>query len=183
VSLLGLADAVQSHFRANEVPANVVFGRRERAKVINQGPGGANRVVICPGTPQGKMGRMGLDGLQPGARKDFGRARALAQWESIATVYVWAVDNAQRENEIAQYCAAVELLETTLQAIHTFAAGNYKLGDVDADATALERMYGFELSFTLFYQFPLLSTKPDRVIPIAHTETKSLLDERPAQGA
>lgn len=182
MSLFGLADAVQTYFRAQEIPANVVFGRRERGKTINQGAGGANRVVISPGTPQGKMGRMSLDGIQPGPRAAFGRARALTSWESIATVYVWAADNTQRESEVAQYCAAVDLLESTIQAIHSFAVGNYKLGDVDADATALERMHGFELSFTLFYSFPLLSTKPDRIIPAAHTETKSLLEEPPAQG-
>lgn len=124
---VALAAAVAQFFQANGVSAKVDFGWRARYTILNQGPGGANRVVFMPGkvppdvgVPKSiEAGELG----KPQQSVGF-NPRPLMQWRQIITVSIWGVAGPSYQggaglgDEASQYAAAVDLLEATVQAVH-----------------------------------------------------------------
>lgn len=152
---------VKTRFTA-EGPAgcNVVFGRREPTKQINQGTGRANRVVFMPGDPGGKMGKYEVAKLR---RNAFGQkqVRSLFTVQEILTVYVWAVDasgvdapaqSASLNDEEKQYEACRLLHDFVLRAIYrstNVGHGSITLSDPQWVIDKTERVFGRELFFTI----------------------------------
>ena len=124
-SALGaLTEAIRAYFDANAISARVEFGLRARSEQINQGPGGASRVVIIPGKYSGELAPKGLDGgrfaapMHTHARPE---PNELLDDDNLATLSVWGVDASSPlaiRSELAQYEATQRLLEQTVQAIH-----------------------------------------------------------------
>src|SRR5581483_465297 len=119
-----LVTTVQQYFTAQGITAKVDFGRKARDKVVNQGPGGANRVVFMPGDPGGSAGKIS------GARQNVGQnPRPILTWEKLLTVSVWAVDTSDPANELLQFAAVEALFEATVAAIRSCAHADGRIGD------------------------------------------------------
>lgn len=126
--LLALTAGVQAFFQAQGLTATVAFGWKARSQQLNQGPGGASRVVFMPGrVPPDSDAPKSIDAgeiLQPRmptANKD--NPRALRQWKQLVTLSVWGVagdgytGGLGLGDEASQYAATIDLFEATLQAI------------------------------------------------------------------
>lgn len=119
--LLALVDGVQDFLTAQSWDVRVTFGWKERVKILNQGPGGASRVVFMPGRmpPEGTAVPRPVDAgafTKPRIKED--NPRPLVWWHKVVTVSIWGVDTTRLNDERAQYAAAVDLVEATTQAIH-----------------------------------------------------------------
>jgi len=145
-----------------------VVGRRERSKLINQSPVGANRVLFIQ-PPDGARGT-----LKRGQQAHT-EPRAILQWDRMVTLSVWACDSTALDDEHAQIEAAESLLELTLQAIrravHTESLrsffGSIEFGTVREMVTSKELYNGVEfqvdmsLSSSLFdRQLEITRPKP-----------------------
>lgn len=151
-----LFDGIVAVFAADAAPnpsrVSIVFGWREVAKQINQGPGGANRIVIHPGLPGEKTGRFGshMPVHKPGRNP-----RSLATRIEIFTAYIWAVDGTDEttlRNERAQWRAARMLYDAFDRAAYlvTHTDGDVGVGPVtwlaeDWNLDKSERGYGAEV--------------------------------------
>lgn len=140
---------VVDRFADDELTANIVFGWREPAKQINQGPGRANRVCFVPGV-DGKAGDYGPARF-PGTRND-GSPRHLATFHELVSVYVWAFDGDAPNDELKQYEACRDLHDSVVRAIYL--SPNVKprqmaLSDPKWLVDRKERRFGVELVFTI----------------------------------
>jgi hypothetical protein len=145
--LVALYQAVKQRFADEGTTANVVFGRRETAKQVNQGTGGANRVIFEPG----RDGRMGsyLPAKYPG--RD---TRPLGCLREYATVYCWASAGGTGSNdESAHYEAARLLHDATYRSLYLASFDEVlctlRFGDPSWILAKTERFYGYECQFTL----------------------------------
>jgi len=142
---------------AGGATANVVFGKREPTKQVNQGPGRANRVVFSPGDPSGKAGT--LEGAKLDRRGVFGgrkrTSRSLATFRELATVYCWAcdaTDAATKNDESKQYDAARLLFDQVVRAIYrspNVGHGGFKISGAQWIQNKVERVDGAEIMFLL----------------------------------
>ncbi|WP_437623385.1 hypothetical protein [Sorangium sp. So ce1151] len=142
------------------VTAEVVFGRREPAKQVNQGAGRANRVVFAPGDDSGSLGGYEAP-VKPGRNP-----RPLWDWTFVGRVYVWTFDPAAPNDEVAQWESLVELHDFVIEAIHSYAAGFYAPSSPRLLGTT-ERRFGEEMVFLLDHRQPVVATpRPTREAPI-----------------
>lgn len=168
MGLLTLDTGVAAWFVKNSVTAQVEFGRRRRAMQINQGPGGANRVIFSPGDSSGKLGKIGAVHL-PGPREAAARARSLADASAIVAVYVWACDPTKDpSDERAHWAAALDLQEWTIRAVHEVYGRNHTWGDWGMTPEPDVHVYGVELVSALTISFPFLSKAPAIDYPTSH---------------
>jgi hypothetical protein len=142
--LLALRDGVAAYFLAQGVPATVgQVGIKYRYFQVNEGPGGAMRVVFMPGEYDGSDApRTRRGGTLSPPRKASGQdskrfavpslsdpsgfvpgpstlnPAPLASNTEIATVSVWAVDPLDPQDEESAYIATFDLFELTLEAMH-----------------------------------------------------------------
>lgn len=173
--LVALVAAVQSYFDAHDVTAKVVLGWKQPTQQINQGPGGANRVVFIPSDPTGKGGKI-VAPQQPGLR-NFGdpadvAARALYDWERFVIVSVWAADGSDPHDEGKQIEAVEDLFESTIQAVHAFAKNNARWGDVAWTTSPVEHVFGRELRAGLTFRHPLFDSPAGVAFPALGPLTK-----------
>lgn len=160
MGLLTLDTAVAAWFVTNGVTAKVEFGRRRRAMQINQGPGGANRVIFSPGDPSGKLGKLGPVHL-PGQREAANRARSIADAKALVTVYVWACDPTKDpSDERSHWSAALDLQEWTMRAVHEVYGRNHAWGEWEVTPEPDVHVYGVELVSALTISFPFLGKPP-----------------------
>lgn len=160
----------------------VLFGWREYSKQINQGPGGANRIVFLPG--DGTDG--GADGefsgplnvgprdliLPPAVGVDAPpglRGRHLFDWRRHATISVWGADPARPQDDAASYEAVDRLVEDLLQGLQGTIPGLYKLGAPSWAKGQLDQLYGRELLLPLqlkatVFDIPSATVAPSPVI-------------------
>jgi hypothetical protein len=115
-SLSQLALAMQENLVEYGSSAVVAFGWRARQQVINQGPGGASRIVLIPGDPDsgnaGTLERGHLVSTNP---------RVLLTWGKLVTMSVWGVDSssdAALQDEAKQAIATENLFELAVRAAH-----------------------------------------------------------------
>ncbi|WP_437279344.1 hypothetical protein WME90_01950 [Sorangium sp. So ce375] len=160
MSFTGLYRHVRDHLANAQVTAEVVFGRREIGKQINQGANRANRVVFAPGDEGGSIG-----GYEPPV-KTGRNPRSLWDWMFVGRVYVWAYDPAAPNDEVANWESLVELHDFVLEAIHSYAAGFYRPSAPRLLGTT-ERRFGEEVVFLLESRQPVVATpRPRREAPI-----------------
>lgn len=141
--IAALRTDIAALFEAWNVSANVVLGRRERAKQVNQGEGGANRVVLQPGDESGAFGKL------VGPRGPGGNPRPLFDWLQLVNVYVWGVDKTDPTNEEKQFLATYDLLRWTMRAIQRSAAASGVSSSVRIMPAPVERAFGVELLIAL----------------------------------
>lgn len=149
---VALVGAVERYFDANGIDAKVAGGWKQREQILNQGIGGANRVIFVPGrldptvgAPRpleaGKIVQPRIKQLSGGGDMVGGSTsgryvdnpRPLRGWEPIVSVSVWGVDNDHLDDELAQIAATVDLFEKMIQAVHN---------GVFADESGLESPVG-----------------------------------------
>lgn len=162
MSIVALVNDVSDYLAAAGVGCNVLFGRNERAKQMNQGAGQANRVVFQPGDDSGKFGRIATT-HQPGMRSIH--QRSIANFEALMIVSVWAAYKIDPNNEREQMCAAEDLLEWVMRAMQDLRPGLFEWGAVQITPPSSERIYGLELRAELAYKFPFLSRPANIVTP------------------
>ncbi len=170
--------AVREYLEARRVVAQVLFGRRERARRVNQGAGGANRIVFQPGDDGGRLGQIGPV-HQPGPRDIAAgiSARSLANLSAVYTVYVWAsapassggASQSRTRDELADFEAAEDLLQWTVRAVHWAFDGHSQWGELSVVPEPVELANGVELKASLTVGFPLYDTPNTRVFPVGKT--------------
>jgi hypothetical protein len=178
--LVALRGAIESYFTTRGVTATVALGWKQPTQQINQGPGGANRVVLIPSDPSGKGGRL-VGAQQPGPRvfgpqSDGLTARSLYTWERFVVVSVWAVDATDPANEPKQIEAVEDLFEWTVRAIHAFAHNDARWGDVAWTTSPVEHAFGRELRAGLTFRHPLFDGPTGIAYPVPEI-TKTLSGE------
>lgn len=185
--LVALVTHVRNYFLLKGIDANVPpLGWKERTKQINQGIGGANRVVFVPSGPNGAAGPLAsIRG--PGKRlhnansADAFTRRGLYNWERQAGVSIWGIDRSNPldiENEEAQIEATELLFERVIEAVHYFVAsseqqfGGYatvEWGEPTWVTPPNERVFGRELLAPLTLKHPMFAEEvgyayPERVV-------------------
>lgn len=160
MGLLTVHRKVAEHLKITNVSALVEFGRRRRSYQVNQGTGGANRVIFSPGDASGKLGK--IEGTEhPGRRAAADNARELASATGILVVYVWAVaPDRDVTDEEAQWDAVLDLQEHVIRAVHAVAGRWHAWGDWGLAPNPQEHVYGVELISSLTIRFPFLSAPP-----------------------
>lgn len=167
--LTALADGMQAYFVKYGFDTVVAFGWRARSEVINQGPGGANRIVLTPGDP--KSGKAGP--LKRG-RQAQTNPRVLFEWDALATLSVWGVDTTDTNSERLQYAATVTLLELAVRALQNavdpatqtpVGVANLTLGEPSWSVENTEMYFGRELLLPITQKGPLLDRVIDTIIP------------------
>lgn len=166
-----LVAATQLYFAEVGDGTTVAFGYRERAKQINQGLGGANRVIFLPGDPNGAGGKLaptprdvGRRELDDGDGNHVATIRPLASWERQFSISIWGVDKDSPRDELAQAVATEALFEHTVRAIEGFVGTggmNLAWGAVTWTVTK-ENAFGTELLVGLALAHPLLDA-PEEV--------------------
>ncbi len=157
---------VAAYLTAVGVTAHVSLGWRERTKQINQGPGGANRVVFTPSDDSGRGGEI-VATQQPGQRKssDGTSRRALFDWDRYLVVSVWGVDGTSPEDESLQIEATETLFERVMQGVQNFAGQGAHWGSVTWTNSPLERAFGKELRAALIFRHPMFDAENQTVVP------------------
>lgn len=150
-----LVCAVQEYFVANNVSANVVFGVRELTQQINQGAGGANRVVFAP-DPNGDAGSV-MDPRLRASPGGPGSPRPIVTWEKLFIVSVWAVDTSNKDDELLQFVAVENLFESTVQAVRAFAHADITWGSPKWTTTPVELAFGRELRVPMKFRGALFA--------------------------
>ncbi len=166
-ALSTLVEDVRAQFTADELTANIAFGWREPAKAINQGVGGANRVLFVPGV-DGKVGQYAPP-RNPGRNP-----RPLRTLLEQATVLCWAVDTSAPNDELAQYEAARTLHDQVVRAIYlspNVGHGSFDISDPQWVASSTEKRFGAEIKFTLTVQAAITDELLPVVDPPATAET------------
>lgn len=167
--LIALSDGVRAYFEANGISAQVgKVGRRERAMQINQGPGGANRVLFFP-QPKGARGAV-RRGNQTSTNPPV-----LLELDHVVIVSVWAADVSDLNDEEKQRSAAFDLLELTLQAIRravdpiTGTAIGFASLATPMDLTEVddqpESYFGCELQLRFALKMPFYDVPQDTTTP------------------
>jgi len=173
-----LFDEVKARFALEGPQANVVFGKREPPKQVNQGPGGAARVAFVPGDPSGKAGKYvgaKIARIALGSR----RTRSLGTWLETATVYVWGKDPDAPNDEARQYEAARLLHDYTVRAIYRSSVGHgaFTLSAPQWIRKDTERVNGAEIMFLLEFEAQV----PDEAPPPGADTTVRTQAEGPAE--
>lgn len=179
-----LVRGVKDYFTLYSVDAEVRIGMRERPKQINQGPGGANRVVFQPGDDAGNAGLLsapmypGEDSILSGDQLvvDTSRPRPLSNWEELTTCYVWGVDIDTGDalaDEERQYIATRDLFQWVRRAVYDVAEADIVMGAVRWAITPIEHRFGFELAAQIVYRSPLIDVESE----LRHPENREILKE------
>lgn len=149
LACLALYDDVVERFATESPTVKIDFGWKAPAKQVNQGEGGASRVVFVPGA-EGKIGQYN------GARRAGRNPRPLATLVERLTVYVWAFDGSDPHDDRTQYRAAKLLHNAVVRAIQ-LSMRSGSLANLPASGVAfeeptwilskVERRFGAELKF------------------------------------
>jgi hypothetical protein len=172
-ALSTLMQGVQAYFLAQGSDAAVLFGYRQRAQQLNQGVGGANRVIFLPGDPNGNGGKIATAPRDVGRRDIYDASdppvrvaelRPLASWERQFAIAIWGWDASAPRDELAQAAATEDLFERTIQALEQVpgvGGPNLAWGAVNWTLPK-ESTYGAELIVGLQLAHPLMDA-PDYV--------------------
>lgn len=175
-SLIALANGVRAYFVANGITAIVApVGWRERAKITNQGPGGASRVCFIPGdfdasgAPKASRG-----GALVSPKHTHLNPRQLLGWDRACTVSVWGVDPAALSDEQAQIAATETLLELTIRAMHSavdpdtqknVGLADIRWGEATWTIPPLEQSFGREVLVSFVHRATFFDATIERTTP------------------
>ncbi len=146
----------ESADRLDPAPA-VHFGWREAPKQVNQGAGGANRIVLQPGDPSGKVGDLS-GGKMPGRNPP-----PVATLAEIGTLYLWAVDLSDSTDARKQWIATRRLFDVVIASLQRNFTGRWKILSNKWIRTDLERPFGAEIELV----FAVEAYVPGDPIPVA----------------
>jgi hypothetical protein len=170
---LAAVNTVKAYFESNGVTASVDVGWKKRTQQINQGPGGANRVVFTPSaSDDGDAGEL-LPVRFPGDRNirtapnttPVATVKSLLDWKRAALVSVWGVDQSDK-SEAAQIEATEALFEWVVRAVHAApgAFGAVEWGAAQWTVPA-ERSFGLELRAGFTFSHPIFDKPRDLAFP------------------
>ena len=125
---------------------SVVFGWREAPKQVNQGVLGANRVVVSPGDPTGKMGDF-MSAKLPGRAP-----RPLATMGELVTLYLWAFDGSDPTDAKAQWAAARRLHDVVFGVLIRTFQGRFKQVSKQWLNVDRERAFGAEIEAVIMVE-------------------------------
>jgi len=170
-SLGRVYESIVAEFAADGEGTAVVFGKRESAKQINQGVGRANRVVVEPrnGSTVGSFAP---------PRFPTGNPKTVASFLPSATLFIWAVDLAKPNDELAQYEAITALQRRVVAAVFRAAHGSFSLGQATDVAKSTERVLGTEWAIVLTLNEQIYDL-PTPVAAVSDSETTYELDAPP----
>lgn len=154
-ALPAFIESVRSYFATNKISATVEFGVNQLARQINQGEGGANRVVFSI-DPDGDGGAF-IDARLKASPGGPGVPRPIVTWEKTFIVSVWAVDTSDKGNELLQFVAVENLLESTVQAVRAFAHADVTWGNPKWTTSPIEAPFGRELRIPIKMRGALFS--------------------------
>lgn len=135
-------------------PPECSFGWREDWKQINQGTGGANRIVMLPGDPGGKVGDL---------QKPSGPGRnpnPLAAMAELATILLWAYDATDPTSALLQWRAARRLHDVVIASCIRTYRGRWKQVGKQWVRPELERPFGAEMQIV----FAVEAMVPDDLV-------------------
>lgn len=126
------------------------FGWREAPKQVNQGTGGANRIVLMPGDPNGKVGDID-DHKNPGRTPG-----QVATMSELGTLYLWAYDASAATDARVQWRAVRRLHDVVIATLQATHSGRWKQVSKRFLRPDLERPFGaeIELVFTVSAMVP-----------------------------
>jgi len=169
---------VRDYVATKNAGTAVLFGLKERTIQINQGSGGANRIVFIPGRlPGGEAGELeGVDGPgEPNLPKVGGdpqvKPRALFLHGKLATISIWAAntdnDPSARVDELAQDAAIEQMLEWVIRGVKRSVAGaaNAEWGPLRYNMSPIETKFGVELLVELTVGTQYFDDVPNIVYP------------------
>jgi hypothetical protein len=170
--IMALRRGLAAYFAATDVAATVHVGWLPRGRQDNQGPGGANRVVLVPGefdptsgAPKVlRAGRIDREGQQNHVNLDP-RYRAVGWAHDVVTVSCWGVDPERPNDEERQIEATLALREVTVAGLHNAVdpltgtpvgfANIEEWGEAGWTLPPVERAFGREYTFGLVLLVPL----------------------------
>ena len=135
---LFLLQGIRSYFQANGVTTAVFFGFKERTKSVNQGKGGANRIVVIPGRFPNHE-----DGELVAPTGTGGNPRRLMSQELITTLSLWAVA-ADNGNEEQTEQAIDDMKENVISAIQSTLMHAVQWGANRYNPEPIETRFGVE---------------------------------------
>lgn len=178
--LTWLSGAVRAELEALRTTAAVSVGWKEASQQINQGEGGANRIVFVPSRKNGAGGEL-VAPKTPGDRevkdatgKVVAYVRAIRDWKRAIEISVWAYDSDAPEDEDKQQAATVKLFEKLLQATTRTAPTALVFGSTDWVRPELERQFGRSLVVQCTFQYPLFDVPVELAFPENVAVTKDL---------
>lgn len=169
---VAMVHGMRAYLKAIGVDANVTAcGWKERPQQINQGPGGANRIVLYPGRkPGGETAAAGE--LTRENRPSTTNPRALITWRKLMTMSIWAADTSNLQDEELQIAAVEQLLEWAIQAAHyavdpatqvAVGVANLEWGSLEYTIPPVNMRFGQEIMLEFTQKCPLF----DQTIGIA----------------
>jgi hypothetical protein len=181
--LLAAIATVKSFLEDNGIPAAVEVGWKRGPQQINQGPGGANRVVFVPSDSDGAAGELtpprfpGQRTVRNAVDAPVCTVRSLLEWERKIAVLVWAADRTtpgDANNEAAQIEAVETLFEWVVRAVHS-APGAFASVTWGAPKWTVpaERSFGLELRVPLTFSHPIFDQPRDLVFPTTAAVTRA----------
>jgi hypothetical protein len=165
-----LVDGVRDFLQDHGVSTVVERGWKAREKIINQGPGRANRVIFAGSKPGGDAGvivgprQVGQRTLRDEDGVPQGYMRSLGDWRRVVFVSVWAYDGDKPNDEGAQDDALYQLFLWTMRAVHAVTFGNGVWGAI-AVTVPVERGFGLELRTDLTFQHQMPELPDELAFP------------------
>lgn len=124
----------------------VAVGWKKRTEQINQGKGGAMRVVLDD---------TGEDGAYDAATQPGGNPRPLYTWKRSIRISVWAYDGSNPADEQKQIEAAETLKEAVFQGVHRSSYGQFHPKKSRRTENPPERAFGCEFLITADLHGPM----------------------------
>jgi len=172
--LIGFVNRVRAYFTARGYTADISVGWKKRTLFVNEGPGGANRVVFVPCEPSGGSAGEITGAKQVGPRDVtdsdgnlVASVRALRTWERMLFVSIWGVDASDVDDEEKQIEATDTLFEQVVQGVEHAAGPNAVWVDPRFNMRVIERTFGHEMTLGLIYKHPLFDAPLTPSFPTA----------------
>jgi hypothetical protein len=178
-AIVALFQDVASYIAAHwpgDAPA-VVFGIRARWQQLNDGIGGANRIVVIPGTLDGDDGdAAGVVG--PGSFEETGAARGLYTQAKAVTFSLWAGNDTTPDaitDEAAQQNAIEQMQEFVYRAVKasSFGGANAIWGKHKYNRKPAELRFGAEYLMNLELDSTFFDLDPVVIVPSGATVSRN----------
>lgn len=170
--LADLFEHVRQAIRAEDPSLEVVFGRREVSKQLNQGLKRAGRIVFHEGTPDGDIGE------EVAPRWPGSEPRPLKDELEAFTVYIWAHSSLWPQDELKQHEAAWTLFCAWRRIVFLKAEGRAAIKSKRWKSPGrIERPFGKEMEVVCTIRSQVLDTRLATVEGVASETTITGLGE------
>lgn len=135
------------------------FGWREQNKRVEGNV--RSRVTFVPGDPSGKLGKLNMAKYPgPGAEAP----RNLGSLDELITIYCYAMDRDNPEDELLNYNATRLLWDDVYAALWRVYHGHFSIDDIAYSHKALERRSGCEIRAIIKAIAPIPDTFDETVV-------------------